>query len=328
MSKAIKILFQVFFSILVCLNFLGAAIAGEAWPNRPIKLLVPYPPGGSSDILTRIFAQKLGEAFSQSIVVENRGGANGIIAANFFSKTSADDHLFMIASLPMMAINPFLYPNLSYDPIKDFSPVGLIAQTPNVLVVQTTLPVRSVNGLIDYAKTKPGNISYSSSGLGSAGNILNELLITKSHISVLHVPYKGNGASMQALLAGDVQFTTDNLPVLLSHIRSGALRPLVVTSPKRSTQLPDVPTVSEIGFTYLTTSAWFGIVAQTSTSPEIVKRLNNEMQKVLRDPDFIAKLNDISFEPMPGSAEDMSLEAKKERIFWKNAIQISGAKVE
>ena len=328
MSKVIKRLFQVFFSILVCLNSLGAAISAEAWPNRPIKLLVPYPPGGSTDILTRVFAQKLGEAFSQPIVIENRGGANGIVAANFFSKTQTDDHFFMVASLPMMAINQYLYQNLSYDPIKDFSPVGLIAQTPNVLVVPTALPVRSVNGLIEYAKARPGNISYSSSGIGSAGNILNELLITKAHVNALHVPYKGHGPAMQALLAGEVQFTTDNLPQLLPHIRSGALRPLAVTSPKRSAQLPDVPTVSEIGFAYLTTSAWFGIVAQSSTSPEIIKRLNLEIEKVLRQPDFVAKLNDISFEPMLGTSEDMSLAAKKERIFWKNAIQISGAKGE
>ncbi len=305
-----------------------AALAADSWPNRPIKLIVPYPPGGSTDILTRVLAQKLGESLTQPIVIENRGGANGIVAANFFAKSAPDDHLFMVASLPMMAINQYLYPNLSYDPIKDFSPVGLIAQTPNIFVVAPSLPVRSISGLIDYAKANPGKVSYSSSGLGSAGNILNEVLKAKTNFPALHIPYRGNGPAMQALLAGDVQFTTDNLPQLLPHIKSGTLRPLAVTSQSRTSHLPNIPTVAEIGFPYLTSSAWFGVVAQSSTSTSVIKRLNGEMDKVLRQPEFIAKLDEISFEPMPGSSMDMLLAAKKARIFWKNAIEISGAKGE
>ena len=305
-----------------------AALAADSWPNRPIKLIVPYPPGGSTDILTRVLAQKLGESFTQPIVIENRGGANGIVAANFFAKSVPDDHLFMVASLPMMAINQYLYPNLSYDPIKDFSPVGLIAQTPNIFVVAPSLPVRSISGLIDYAKANPGKVSYSSSGLGSAGNILNEVLKAKTNFPALHIPYRGNGPAMQALLAGDVQFTTDNLPQLLPHIKTGTLRPLAVTSQSRTSYLPNIPTVAEIGFPYLTSSAWFGVVAQSSTSTSVIKRLNGEMDKVLRQPEFIAKLDEISFEPMPGSSMDMLLAAKKARIFWKDALEISGAKGE
>ena len=315
-------------SFFAALGMSCAALAADSWPNRPIKLIVPYPPGGSTDILTRVLAQKLGESFTQPIVIENRGGANGIVAANFFAKSVPDDHLFMVASLPMMAINQYLYPNLSYDPIKDFSPVGLIAQTPNIFVVAPSLPVRSISGLIDYAKANPGKVSYSSSGLGSAGNILNEVLKAKTNFPALHIPYRGNGPAMQALLAGDVQFTTDNLPQLLPHIKTGTLRPLAVTSQSRTSYLPNVPTVAEIGFPYLTSSAWFGVVAQSSTSTSVIKRLNGEMDKVLRQPEFIAKLDEISFEPMPGSSMDMLLAAKKARIFWKNAIEISGAKGE
>jgi tripartite-type tricarboxylate transporter receptor subunit TctC len=315
-------------SFFAALGMSCAALAADSWPNRPIKLIVPYPPGGSTDILTRVLAQKLGESFTQPIVIENRGGANGIVAANFFAKSVPDDHLFMVASLPMMAINQYLYPNLSYDPIKDFSPVGLIAQTPNIFVVAPSLPVRSISGLIDYAKANPGKVSYSSSGLGSAGNILNEVLKAKTNFPALHIPYRGNGPAMQALLAGDVQFTTDNLPQLLPHIKTGTLRPLAVTSQSRTSYLPNIPTVAEIGFPYLTSSAWFGVVAQSSTSTSVIKRLNSEMDKVLRQPEFIAKLDEISFEPMPGSSMDMLLAAKKARIFWKNAIEISGAKGE
>jgi len=315
-------------SFFAALGMSCAALAADSWPNRPIKLIVPYPPGGSTDILTRVLAQKLGESLTQPIVIENRGGANGIVAANFFAKSAPDDHLFMVASLPMMAINQYLYPNLSYDPIKDFSPVGLIAQTPNIFVVAPSLPVRSISGLIDYAKANPGKVSYSSSGLGSAGNILNEVLKAKTNFPALHIPYRGNGPAMQALLAGDVQFTTDNLPQLLPHIKTGTLRPLAVTSQSRTSHLPNIPTVAEIGFPYLTSSAWFGVVAQSSTSTSVIKRLNGEMDKVLRQPEFITKLDEISFEPMPGSSMDMLLAAKKARIFWKNAIEISGAKGE
>ena len=315
-------------SAFAALGMSCGALAADPWPNRPIKFIVPYPPGGSTDILTRVLAQKLGESFTQPIVMENRGGANGIVAANFFAKSAPDDHLFMVASLPMMAVNQYLYPNLPYDPVKDFSPVGLIGQTPNVFVVAASLPVRSINGLIDYAKVNPGKVSYSSSGLGSAGNILNEVLKAKTNFPALAVPYRGNGPAMQALLAGDVQFTTDNLPQLLPHIRAGTLRPLAVTSPSRAAHLPNVPTVAEIGFPYLTSSAWFGLVAQSSTSPQIIKRINVEMDKVLRQPEFIAKLDEISFEPMPGTSADMLLAAKKARVFWKNAIEISGAKGE
>jgi tripartite-type tricarboxylate transporter receptor subunit TctC len=318
----------LFLSVFFALGMSCGALAADPWPNRPIKFIVPYPPGGSTDILTRVLAQKLGESFTQPIVIENRGGANGIVAANFFAKSAPDDHLFMVASLPMMAVNQYLYPNLSYDPVKDFSPVGLIGQTPNVFVVVPSLPVRSINGLIDYAKANAGKVSYSSSGLGSAGNILNEVLKTKANFPALAVHYRGNGPAMQASLAGDVQFTTDNLPQLLPYIRAGTLRPLAVTSPSRTAHLPNVPTVAEIGFPYLTSSAWFGLVAQSSASPHIIKRINVEMDKALRQPEFIAKLDEISFEPMPGTSADMLLAAKKARIFWKNAIEISGAKGE
>ena len=324
-----RIVRLVFIFCWIQLSFgLGVSNAQSVWPTRPIKIIVPYPPGGSTDILTRVLAQKMSESFSHPIVIENRGGANGIVAANFFAKSPSDDHLFMVASLPMMAINQYLYPNLIYNPVTDFSVIGLIAQTPNVMVVQSSFPVRTLSGFINYVKENPDKVSYSSSGLGSAGNILNELMKSKLNISILHVPFRGNSPAMQALLAGEVQFTTDNMPQLLPQIRSGMLRPLAVTSSKRSSQLPDVPTVGELGFPYLTTSAWFGLVAQSSSPKETIERVNREMVRVLKQPEIIAKLHEISFEPLPGSPDDMLQASLRERVFWKNAIEISGAKGE
>lgn len=317
-------MFKWFFLIFAALSF-GNLHAQPNWPSRPIKLLVPYPAGGSTDILARLLGQRLTESLGQPVIVENRGGASGGVAASYFVKTPTDDHYFMVASLPMMAINQYLYRKLGYDPDTDLLPVGLIAQTPNVMVVSPALPVRSLQELADYGKANPNQLSYSSSSIGSAGHLLNELFKTNVGIELLHAPYRGNGPAMAALLAGNVQFTTDNLPQLLPHIRAGKLRPLAVTSAKRWFQLPDVPTVAESGFPNMTTTAWFGLVAQSKISPAVVSRMNRELNAILKNPDFVAKLRDVSFEALPGTPEDMKTAAIKERGNWKKVIETSGA---
>jgi tripartite-type tricarboxylate transporter receptor subunit TctC len=306
----------------------GIADAQQNWPNRPIRILVPYPAGGSTDILARVLGQELSESLKQSVVIENRGGASGGVAASFFAKTSPDDHFFMVASLPMMSINQYLYAKLGYDPDTDLVPIGLIGQTPNVVVVSPSLPVHTLKELAEYGRSNPDKLSYSSSSIGSAGHLLNELFKATVGINLLHVPYRGNAPAMQALLAGDVQFTTDNLPQLLPQIRAGKLRALAVTSPKRSFQLPDVPTVAEAGFPNMTTAAWFGLVAQSSTSREVVARMNRELVAILNKPEFMAKLREVSFEALPGTPEDMAAAARKERESWKKTVEISGAKAE
>ena len=217
----------------------------------------------------------------------------------------------------------------TYDPDAGFIPIGLMAHTPNVMVVPPALPVGSMQALAAYGKANPGKLSYSSSGSGSAGHLLNELF--KSSVGIeqlLHVPYKGNAPAMQALLAGDVQFTTDNLPQLLPQIRAGKLRALAVTSPNRWFQLPDVPTVTEAGFPGMTTTAWFGLVAQARTPAEVISRMNGTLLAILRNPDFASKLGEFSFEALPGTAEEMGAAARREREKWKKVIDLSGAKVD
>jgi len=318
---------------LVCLALTiginGLAHAQQNWPNRPIRIVVPYPAGGSTDILTRLVGQRLTESLGQPVLIENRGGGNGGVGASYFAKSAQDDHFFLVTSLPMMAVNMYLYSKLGYDPDADFVPIGLMGHTPNVMVVSPALPVRSMQDLAAYGKANPGKLSYSSSGSGSAGHLLNELF--KSSVGMgqlLHVPYKGNAPSMQALIAGDVQFTTDNLSPLLPQIRSGKLRPLAVTSSKRWFQLPDVPTVTEAGFPAMTTTAWFGLVAQARTSPDVISRMNGTLVVILRNPDFAARLAEFSFEPLPGTPEDMTVAARREREKWKKVIEVSGAKVD
>jgi tripartite-type tricarboxylate transporter receptor subunit TctC len=204
-------------------------------------------------------------------------------------------------------------------------PIGLIGQTPNVIVVSPSLGVNSLKELADYAKASPKPLSYSSSSVGSAGHLLNELFKTSVGIELLHIPYRGNGPAMGALLAGDVQFTTDNLPQLLPQIRAGKLRPLAVTSSKRWFQLPNVPTVAENGFPGMTTGAWFGLVAQAKVAPEVVTRVNRELQAILNNTEFAARLSEVSFEPMPGTPQDMTAVALQERVMWKKVIETSGA---
>ena len=225
----------------------------------------------------------------------------------------------------MMAINQYLYKKMGYDPDADLTPIGLIAQTPNVVVVSPQMPVNSLKDLAARAKTLTAPLSYSSSSIGSAGHLLNELYKSNVGIELTHVPYRGNGPAMAALLAGEVQFTTDNLPQLLPQIRAGKLKPLAVTSGKRWFQLPDVPTVSESGFANMTTSAWFGLVAQSKVSPDVVTRMNRELNAVLNSPDFVARLREVSFEAMPGTPADMKQASVRERDNWKRVIEQSGA---
>ena len=316
------------FAIALAVSMMGSAWAQSSWPNRPVKLLVPYPAGGSTDILARLLGQKLSEALAQPVVIENKGGASGGVAASYFVKSALDDHAFMVASLPMMSINQYLYKKMGYDPDADLAPIGLIAQTPNVMVVSPQMPVNSLKDLAARAKTLSAPMSYSSSSSGSAGHLLNELYKSNVGIDLIHVPYRGNGPAMAALLAGDVQFTTDNLPQLLPQIRAGKLKPLAVTSAKRWFQLPDVPTVSESGFANMTTSAWFGLVAQSKVPADVVMRMNRELNAVLNSPDFMAKLRDVSFEAMPGTPADMKQASVRERDNWKKVVEQSGASAE
>ena len=303
----------------------GSVFAQANWPNRPIRLLVPYPAGGSTDILTRLLGQKLSENLGQAVIIENRGGASGGVGASFFAKTALDDHYFLVASLPMMAINQYLYKKLGYDPDVDLIPIGLMGQAPNVVVVSPSMPVHSLKELANYGKASAVPLSYSSGGIGSAGHLLNELFKTIVGIELTHVPYRGNGPAMGALLGGDVQFTTDNLPQMLPQIRAGKLRPLAVTSSKRWFQLPDTPTVAESGFPGMTTSAWFGLVAQAKVSPEVVLRMNREINVILKSPEIAAKLREVSFEALPGSPDEMKVAILRERGLWKKVVETSGA---
>lgn len=305
-----------------------ASAQTENWPIRPLKLMVPYAAGGSGDITGRIFARYMAEALRQSIIVENRGGAAGSIAAAAYAKSPLDDHAFLLVSVGQLSINQFIYKSLGYDPEADLQTVGVISHYPNVLVVHRSSPARSMKELIGYAKANPDKLNYSSAGVGSTGHLLNELVKTRVGIQVAHVPYKGNGPAMQALLAGEVQFNTDNIPQLLPQIRAGTLRPLAVSSEQRWFQLPEVATFAELGYPELTTMVWLGIVAHSAMPKPIVARMNREMVAVLKRPDVIGAFRDLSMEIYTTSPEGMLALARRERERWREVVRASGARAD
>ena len=315
--------------VCICGLTLQVALADPVWPNHPIKIVVPYAAGGSTDILARRLAVKLGEELGQSVVVENRGGANGSIGVSSFTKGPLDDHSFMILTYTQLAINPFLYKTkLGHNPDTDLAPVGLIAETPNVVVVTPSLAVTTLGELVSYGLANPGKLTYSSAGVGSTGHLLNELFASQTGLNIVHVPYRGNGPAMQALVAGEVQFNTDNMPQLLSQIKAGSVRPIAVTSSKRWFQLPDVPTASESGYPGLTTMVWVGMVSQAKISPSVVKKMNAALNKLLKRPDVVAMLREVSLETLPGTPNDMRAATQLEKLRWKKVIELSGATAE
>jgi tripartite-type tricarboxylate transporter receptor subunit TctC len=307
----------------------GSVFAQGNWPSRPIRILVPYAAGGSTDITTRLVAKNLSEELGQSVVVENKGGAGGTLGAAAFAKGTHDDHYFMMVTQSQIAINQFLFKDkLGYDPVADLTPVGLVAQTTNAIVVPNSLPVKSLKEFIDYTRANPGKVSYASAGVGSTGHLLNELMKRTLNLDMVHVPYKGNGPAMQAVMAGEVQLNTDNMPQLVNQIKAGKVRALAVTTSRRWFQLPDVPTVDELGYPELKTTVWFALVAQSKQSKETVTKLNAALNKVLRNPEFVARLKEQSLEPTPGAPEEMLHVADADRKKWKAVVEASGAKID
>lgn len=307
----------------------GSAHAQSSWPNRPIKIVVPYAAGGSTDITTRLVAKNLSEELGQQVVIENKGGAGGTLGTAAFAKGSPDDHYFLMVTQSQMSINQFLFKDkLGYDPVTDLQPVGLVAQTSNAIVVPASLPVKTFKEFIAYTKANPGKVSYSSAGVGSTGHLLNELIKSSLGLDMVHVPYKGNGPAMQAVVSGEVQLNTDNMPQLVAQIRAGKVRPLAVTMSKRWFQLPDVPSVDELGYPELKTTVWFALVAQSKQSKESITKLNAALNRVLRNPEFVARLRDQSLEATPSTPQDVVALADSDRKKWKAVVEASGAKID
>ena len=256
----------------------------QEWPSRPVHLMVGFAPGGGTDIVGRALAQRMGENLKQSIVVENKAGAAGTIAADYVAKSAPDGYTLLMGHSNSNAISPFVLSNVPYDPATDFTPITYLGYVPNVLVVNASLPVNSVAELIALAKTKPGQLTYGSSGIGSTQHLAGALFAKISDVTLNHIPYKGSGQAIVDLLSGQITMNFDTLPPVLEHIKSGKLRALAISTPKRLPQLPNVPTFAEVGINGFDVTNWYSIMGPKGMSPETVSRIDKAVKTAMSDP--------------------------------------------
>jgi len=304
------------------------AFAQGNYPTRPIRLVVPFPAAGTTDILARAVAQHLSVVFGQQVVVDNRPGAGGNIGSDLVAKAAPDGYTLLMGTVGTHAINPSLYSRMPYDAVKDFSPVILVAGVPNVLEVNPSLPVKSVQELIAYAKTNPGKLNFASSGSGTSIHLSGELFKTMTGVQMTHVPYKGSAPALTDLVGGQVQLMFDNLPSSIAFIKAGKLRALAVTTLTRSSALPDVPTIAESGVPGFDASSWFGVLAPAGTPHEVVAKLNAEIAKWLATPEAKEKLASQGAIAFGGSPEDFARHIATESTKWAKVVKESGAKVD
>ncbi|WP_035880994.1 Bug family tripartite tricarboxylate transporter substrate binding protein [Cupriavidus metallidurans] len=309
---------------------LACAATGHAqqpYPSKPIRVVVAFTAGGTTDILAREVAQQMSKALGQSVVVENRPGAGGNIGTDFVGRSDADGYTLLATSVGPVAINPTLYRKLKVNPQTDLQAVAPIADVPNVLVVYPGLPVKSVQDLVAYAKAHPNGLNFGSTGVGTAAHLSGVLFNERTGAKTTHVPYKGADA-LNDLLAGRVQFMFATIPSVISHIRGGQLRAIAVTSRKRSSALPDVPTMAEAGVPNLVTGAWFGLFAPKGTPPEIVVRLNKIVTDALGQPDMRGKFAQQGAESMNMTADAFGKFVAAEYLTWKPVVISSGARID
>jgi len=303
------------------------AQAADAWPSKPITLIVPFSPGGTTDILGRIVAKKLGDALHQTVVVDNRAGAGGTLGAGIAARAAPDGNTFFLATIAH-AIAPSLYKSLPYDFIKDFDPVGLVATTPNVLIVNPKVPAKSVKELVAYIQANPGKVNFGSAGPGSTEHLAGELFRSMTGTQITHVPYKGGAPMMADLVGGQIQMALETSPSALPHVRAGAVRALAVTSARRSPAYPGVPTLSEAGVKGYDMITWFALMAPHGTPQPVIARVHKELQAALAAPDVKAQFDKQGVTPgdMPPSvlAGFIQQETKK----WGRIVKQSGAKID
>ena len=306
----------------------ASAQAPSAYPTKAVKLVIPFPPGGPLDIVGRAIAQKLTEAWGQSVVVDNRPGAGGNIGADLVAKSAPDGYTILMGALSTHAVNPSLYAKRPYDAVADFAPITLVAVTPNVLVVNAALPVNSAKEFIAYAKANSGKLAFGSGSNGSAGHLAGELFKVDTGTDITHVPYKGGAPATQALLAGDTQFMFDNLANAMPQVKAGKLRALAVTTAERSKLAPELPTMAEAGLPGFDISTWFGLFAPAGTPKDIIVKWNVEVGKILSSPDMREKLIAQGAEPSPDTPEQFAAFVKSEIPKYAKIIKASGAKVD
>ncbi len=315
--------------MLAALMFAMPAFGAEAqaYPQKPIRIIVPFPSGGPSDMQARLVGNKLAEAWGQTTVIDNRGGANGIIGIELAAKADPDGHTLILVTAGL-AVQPSLYPKLPYDPVRDFALITRISSGPGIMVVNPSLPVRSVTELIAYARVRPGQMSYGSAGNGAPSHLAVELLKVMTQIDLVHVPYRGMAPTISDLVAGQLQLSIPTMPAGLPLARAGKLRALAVTGAQRSPAAPELPTASEAGVPGYQASNWYGIAAPAKTPRAIIARLNQEFGRIMAGPDVREKLLNVGMEPATSTPEQFADFMKSEIGKWAQVVKTAGIRVD
>ena len=319
-------------ALVAALGALGASAQAQAqtqsYPARPIRLIVPFPPGGAVDAIGRIVGQRLGESFGHNVVIDNRGGAAGAIGSELAAKAAPDGYTLLVGSTTTISVNPALNPKLPYSPQRDFVPISLVGYVPHVLVINASIPATTVKDFVAYAKALKKPITFASSGTGSPHHLAGEIFKGMTGIEMVHVPFAGSGPGLISLMSGQVQFFSVDLPAVLPQLGSGRVKALGLAAAKRDPLLPDVPTVAESGLPGFEISGWYGIFAPAKTPPEIVTRLSSEIGRLLTTPDTRAQLAKIGVNVLGGTSEEFAAYIRREDAKWTKAIKDSGTKVD
>lgn len=314
-------------TLALFLVFISHAAARAAdFPSRTVTIISPYQAGGTSDIIARVLAQKLGERWGKPVIVENKPGANGGIGVNAVINAAPDGHTLLAVASSALTLNPLFYPELNYDPVRDLAPVTRTGAVTNVLVVNPAVPVKDVKSLIELAREKPGMLTYASQGTGSNGHVTGEFFKQRAQIEILHVPYKGSAPAVQDLLAGHVQIMFDNLPSVLPLIRAGELRALAVTTAERSPELPDVPTIAEAALPGFNTSAWFALLAPKATPPAIIQDIERTAVAALSAPETQERLRSAGVDVVADGSSELQKRMTSETAVWREVFTRGGIK--
>ena len=312
--------------LIASLMLVAGSLHAQDYPNKPILLVVPFAPGGSSDFLSRLIGAKLTEAWKQQVVVESRPGGAGNIAMDAVQRAKPDGYTLILGHVGTLAVNPAMFAKLPYDPIKGFVPVGMIATVPTLLVVNPSVPAKNFKEFLVLAKAKPGTIYYGSAGNGSSGHLAMEYLKQAANIDLTHVPYKGTGPMVTDLLGGQTQATFTGATPLIPHIKQGKLRPIAVGGTKRIAALPDVPTVAESGLPGFETSQWYGILAPAGTPDAIVKKLNTELNRILKSPEVVERMTADGSVPQGSTPEEFAKFIASEQKRWGQVVKTANIK--
>jgi tripartite-type tricarboxylate transporter receptor subunit TctC len=316
-----------FLAPLAVLAVLAAPAHAQGWPTKPVKIVVPFPAGGPTDVLTRAMADKISNQLGQAVVVENKPGAGGSIGADLVAKSAPDGYTLVMATSSTHSIGPSLA-KLAYDPQKDFTPIVWVGSATNILVVTPSLAANNVKELVELARKNPGKLNYATSGVGTVVHLTTEYFASMAGVQFTHVPYKGVGQSIPDLMSGQVSILFDNIMTAQPHIRSGSVKALAISSPRRSPLVPDVPTVAESGLPGFESLTWFGIFGPANTPKPVVDRVNAEVNKALQDPDVLARFANLGFDPAGGTPAAFAMVVKRDADKWSKVIRDANVKAE